>query len=76
MLARLTLRPLGAPTRTPSGRPSTIPSATRAAGGGAVQTMPLEAPFAPFLMSWSPCGTRLAMLSGWHHRQCALSYSG
>jgi ferritin heavy chain len=34
MLARLTLRPLGAPTRPPSGRPSTIPSATRAAGGG------------------------------------------
>lgn len=47
-----------------------------AAGGGAVQAVPLEAPFVPFLLAWSPCGTRLALLSGWHHGQCVLRVSG
>lgn len=31
----------------------------------------LEVPYPPFYFHWSPCGTRLAMLSNWHHMQCA-----
>lgn len=31
----------------------------------------LEVPYPPFFFQWSPCGTRLAMLSNWHHMQCA-----
>ena len=38
-----------------------------------VESVKLEAPFPPFLYSWSPCGTRLAMLSNWHLRRCAVS---
>jgi len=42
--------------------------------GVLVETVQLEAPFPPFLYSWSPCGTRLAMLSNWHLRRCAVFY--
>ena len=35
-----------------------------------MEAVHLEAPFPPFLYCWSPCGTRLAMLSNWHLRQC------
>ncbi len=42
--------------------------------GALVETVQLEAPFPPFLYCWSPCGTRLAMLSNWHLRRCAVFY--
>ena len=32
----------------------------------------LDVPYPPFYFHWSPCGTRLAMLSNWHHMQCVI----
>jgi len=32
----------------------------------------LRSPFPPFFYTWSPCSTRLAMLSNFHHMQVAL----